>query len=257
MKDFIGERTEYGFGPFSRPIEDRGVAPNLANSLSIEMANAFLYEHATGSIDRVRGGFYARFGKRALDIVLVSLSLPISLPLIGICALALWIEGGHPFYRQTRLGRNGKAFSILKLRTMVRDADAALERHLAAEPALRCEWDAMQKLKVDPRITSVGSFLRSTSLDELPQLLNVLIGEMSLVGPRPMMPEQLAMYGEPAAYFAQKPGITGLWQVSARNANTFAFRQEVDADYDDKVMLKRDLGILVKTISVVLRRTGY
>ncbi|MFS4582219.1 sugar transferase [Phaeobacter sp. C3_T13_0] len=200
---------------------------------------------------------YALFGKRMLDIALVLLTLPITLPLILIAAFALWIEGGSPFYTQDRLGQRGRVFSILKLRTMVRDAECLLERHLASSPALRREWDETQKLKKDPRITPVGRFLRTTSLDELPQLWNVLIGEMSLVGPRPMMPDQLPLYGDATAYFDLKPGITGLWQVSVRNESGFAVRTRADTNYHSDLSFRTDLDLLWRTIGVVLRGTGY
>lgn len=201
-------------------------------------------------------GAYRRAGKRALDVSLVLFTLPFSLPIIGFCALALWIEGGQPFYVQPRIGRAGRIFQILKLRTMTRDADAALVRLLRDDPALRREWDAMQKLRHDPRITRVGRFLRATSLDELPQLYNVLTGEMSLVGPRPMMPDQLALYGEAGDYMDLRPGITGPWQVSTRNANTFSARQEIDRDYNRGLRFGTDLSLLVRTVRVVLNRTG-
>lgn len=200
---------------------------------------------------------YRTTGKRALDVLLVLMSLPFTLPVIALCALALWLEGGSPFYTQQRVGRKGRTFSILKLRTMVRDADAALARILAEDPEMRAEWDSLQKLKNDPRITPVGAFLRATSLDELPQLLNVLKGDMSLVGPRPMMLDQQEMYGDMRAYVAVRPGITGLWQVSARNGNTFAYRNEVDAAYERSLSFGNDVTILAKTVGVVLRGTGY
>jgi lipopolysaccharide/colanic/teichoic acid biosynthesis glycosyltransferase len=132
-----------------------------------------------------------------------------------------------------------------------------LESYLAADPAMREEWDRTQKLKNDPRITRVGNFLRKTSLDELPQFLNVFRGEMSVVGPRPMLPEQLPLYDNPAPYFDMRPGITGQWQVSDRNENSFAHRSTVDAAYHDSLSLALDLRILVRTVGVVLRRTGY
>lgn len=155
-----------------------------------------------------------------------------------------------------RLGKEGKRFSILKLRTMVRNADEVLEDYLASDPEMRREWDEKQKLINDPRVTRVGAALRSTSLDELPQLWNVLTGDMCLIGPRPMMPEQLDMYGNPDHYFALRPGITGLWQISARNENRFSFRNEVDAAYDQKLSLWGDIVIIFKTVGVMLRRTG-
>lgn len=254
MRDFAGGRPELNIRPFGHFPSD------VIAQAETAPASVVLPETAGDASLRGRSnprGLYARLGKRVLDVCVVILSIPFAVPLILFCAVALWLEGGKPFYRQPRLGQGGKVFSILKLRTMVQDADAVLERYLMADPEVRAEWDEMQKLKNDPRITRLGRLLRSTSLDELPQLWNVFVGEMSLVGPRPMMPDQLPLYGRPDAYFAQRPGITGLWQVSARNGNTFAFRNEIDANYDRDVVLRRDLGLLFKTVSVVLRRTGY
>lgn len=204
-----------------------------------------------------RPGVYRAFGKRLLDILLIVIGLPLMLPVTLICALALWLEGGQPFYRQKRLGQGGRRFHIWKLRTMRRDADRVLENLLASDPDLRAEWDLTQKLKEDPRITPVGAVLRKTSLDEVPQFWNVLKGEMSVVGPRPMMPEQLPLYPDPRAYFANLPGITGQWQVSDRNENSFAHRATVDAAYDAELSLLTDMKILFRTVGVVLKRTGY
>lgn len=208
-------------------------------------------------LSRPAHGIYRRVGKRLLDIVFVLATLPVSVPLIAFCAIALWFEGGSPFYRQDRLGKNGARFPILKLRTMVRDADERFAALLDSDPALREEWETTQKLKRDPRITPIGAVLRATSLDELPQLWNVLKGEMSLVGPRPMMPEQLPLYGDARAYFAVRPGITGLWQVSKRNEDQFSVRSRVDAQYYSDMSLTFDMGLLIKTVGVVLRQTGY
>ncbi len=202
-------------------------------------------------------GVYAGFVKRLFDIFFVLLALPAAVPIILICALALRIEGGRAFYTQPRLGRGGRRFSIYKLRTMVPDADAKLERLLRENAALRAEWESTQKLKKDPRITIVGDFLRKTSLDELPQLWNVLVGDMSIVGPRPMLPQQLPLYRLPEAYFSLRPGITGLWQVSARNEKGFDYRADMDAEYCNELGLVADLSILLQTVGVVLRRTGY
>lgn len=206
---------------------------------------------------RGRKGVYAAAGKRALDLFLVLASLPIALPIIVFAALALWVESGVPFYYQDRLGRYGRRFRLFKLRTMVRNADQCLQEHLDRDPALRREWDETQKLKQDPRITPVGRILRMTSLDELPQLWNVFTGEMSLVGPRPMMPEQLKLYGDASAYFAVKPGLTGLWQVSSRNESSFASRAQADADYLRAMGLPLDLKLIWRTVGVVARGTGY
>lgn len=203
------------------------------------------------------GGAYSTSGKRVLDLLLVLVSLPVTLPLVAMCAAALWLEGGQPFYTQARLGRGGRRFRILKLRTMVCDADQLLQHYLATDPALRREWNETQKLKNDPRITRVGRFLRTTSLDEVPQLWNVAKGDMSLVGPRPMMPEQLPLYGDARAYFALRPGITGVWQVSVRNEGSFATRARADADYRRGLSLGRDLSLIWRTAGVVLKGTGY
>lgn len=200
---------------------------------------------------------YRQFGKPVLDLIFLLAALPVTLPIILLCALALWFEGGQPFYRQARLGKDGRIFWIVKLRTMVRDADKLLEQYLDDDPALAEEWRTTQKLRNDPRVTRLGAVLRATSLDELPQLWNVLRGEMSIVGPRPMLPEQLSLYGDPEAYFALRPGLTGLWQVSARNEAEFSDRAWLDATYYADLSCRVDIALLLRTVGVVLRRTGY
>lgn len=262
MKDFYQDgvaaarlRHDPGFSVWAAALPLPLPAPANVNS-------PFLNKAGRGRNRRLarqappRRNWYLRHGKRVLDTVLILLSLPVSLPVIAICALALWIEGGQPFYWQVRLGQGCRKFSIVKMRTMVRDADARLADYLERDPALRSEWETTQKLKKDPRVTRVGAVLRATSLDELPQLWNVLKGEMSLVGPRPMMPEQLPLYGNPDAYFAVRPGITGMWQVSARNESRFAYRSEVDAVYYRTATIWRDLVLMVRTLGVMVRRTG-
>ncbi|MDF3414217.1 sugar transferase [Sulfitobacter sp. M57] len=247
MKDNLTNSADFGIFPFSNgtTFGDSAVAhPSQVwdAALAAKPGPINLYRH---------------LGKRVMDILFVLLTLPFSLPIIGLSALALWLSGGTPFYTQQRLGADGKQFSIFKLRTMVANADQVLEDYLAKDPEMRREWDEIQKLRNDPRITPLGHFLRKTSMDELPQLFNVLFGDMSLVGPRPMMPEQLEMYGDPTHYNAVKPGITGLWQVSARNSERFTYRNEVDSAYERSLTLKLDLTILFKTIGVVLRPTGH
>lgn len=200
--------------------------------------------------------FYHRIGKRLLDICLILAAVPVVLPLIVILALYVAIDGGQPFYSQIRIGRDGRCFRIWKFRTMVRDADARLKAHLDANPDARTEWALSQKLRNDPRITPVGRVLRKSSLDELPQLWNVLWGNMSLVGPRPMLVEQRELYPG-TDYYRLRPGITGNWQVSARNASSFADRARYDQDYARAVSFAGDLRILWATVSVVLRGTGY
>lgn len=203
-----------------------------------------------------RKGIYRSYCKRFLDVTLVVLSAPFVLPLIAALAILISQDGGKPFYSQRRVGQGGRLYRLWKLRTMVHGADAKLEAHLAANPEARQEWDATQKLRHDPRITRFGRLLRRTSLDELPQLWNVLIGDMSLVGPRPMMVSQIALYpGE--TYYALRPGITGYWQTSGRNDTTFEARAEYDASYGRDLSLGADLRILARTVGVVLRCTGY
>jgi lipopolysaccharide/colanic/teichoic acid biosynthesis glycosyltransferase len=151
---------------------------------------------------------------------------------------------------------DGRVYRIWKLRTMVHDADARLEAHLRADPSARAEWNSKQKLLDDPRITPMGRILRKSSLDELPQLLNVVRGEMSLVGPRPMMVSQQRLYPG-RDYYRLRPGLTGLWQISDRNASTFADRAKFDAVYNRTLSFGLDFGILISTIRVVIRGTGH
>ncbi len=204
----------------------------------------------------LRGGLYRRVAKRALDTLLVILALPAVLPLVAVLALAVRRDGGPAFFTQERVGRGGRTYRIWKLRSMVVDAEARLEAYLAADPAARAEWDATQKLKSDPRITRFGRLIRSSSLDELPQLWNVLRGDMSLVGPRPMMPCQQEIYPG-RAYYRLRPGITGPWQVSQRNETAFAERARFDAGYERELSLATDLRLLAATLRVVLRATGH
>lgn len=199
--------------------------------------------------------FYRRSGKRLLDICMVLLVLPFVLPVMIILVVLVARDGHSPFYRQERLGKGGRVFKLWKLRTMVPDAKLHLERYLSGNDDARREWDAYQKLSRDPRITAIGHLLRKSSLDELPQLWNVLRGDMSLVGPRPMMPEQRPLYPG-HAYYSLLPGITGLWQVSDRNSSTFAQRAEFDAAYEMDVSLATDVRVLTATVGVVLRGTG-
>ena len=205
--------------------------------------------------DPSREGFYRRSGKRLLDISIVLLSLPIVVPVMAILMLLVARDGHSPFYRQERVGRGGRVFTFWKLRTMVPDAKAHLDHYLSDNDEARREWEEYQKLSCDPRITPIGDLLRKSSLDELPQLWNVLKGDMSLVGPRPMMPEQRPLYPG-HAYYTLLPGVTGLWQVSDRNGSTFAQRAEFDAAYAMDVSLATDLRVLFATVGVVLRGTG-
>jgi exopolysaccharide production protein ExoY len=212
--------------------------------------------HARGSRNAgQKPGVYRNVFKRLLDISVILLAAPAVVPVVAGLVIAVACDGGNPFYSQMRVGRGGVAFRMWKLRSMVAGADALLEQHLASDPAARQEWDETQKLQADPRVTRFGRLLRRTSLDELPQLWNVLRGDMSLVGPRPMMVNQQEMYkGE--AYYALRPGITGYWQTAGRNRTSFAARADIDTAYEAELTLATDLRLLVKTVSVVLRGTG-
>lgn len=211
------------------------------------------------SIDEVAAregrGVYGRAGKRLLDLILLALVTPIALPLVAAFAVLASLDGSAPFYSHHRVGRGGRLFTCWKIRTMVPDADARLEEHLASNPCARAEWDASQKLRRDPRITRFGAFLRSTSLDELPQLWNILRGDMAFVGPRPFTPDQTRLY-RGRSYYSLRPGLTGLWQVGDRNDSTFSARALHDARYARDLSLRLDLKILARTALVVLRRTG-
>lgn len=204
---------------------------------------------------RRRRGLYRRFGKRLLDLCLVLIAAPAILAVMLPLVIAVASDGGAPFYTQMRVGRGGRLYRMWKLRSMVPDADQLLAKHLAADEAARAEWSHSQKLRHDPRITAVGRVIRKTSLDELPQLWNVFRGDMSLVGPRPMMDSQRSLY-QGRAYYRLRPGVTGLWQVAARNQSSFAARASFDTLYDRRVSLRHDLGLLAATVAVVCRGTG-
>lgn len=195
--------------------------------------------------------------KRAIDLALAVVLAPLVLILIlPICVLVL-LESGSPVYRHVRVGRGGRIFHCYKIRTMAADADAQLKALLERNQLARAEWAEQFKLKADPRVTHLGRFLRKASLDELPQLWNVLKGEMSFIGPRPIIPEELQLYGEhAAAYLACSPGISGLWQVSGRNDISYEERVLLDERYARHWTLMLDLAILLRTVPVVLKARG-
>jgi lipopolysaccharide/colanic/teichoic acid biosynthesis glycosyltransferase len=201
-------------------------------------------------------GLYRGYLKRTLDILLVLMAAPFVLPVVLLLGLLISRDGGSAFYCQDRIGLGGRTFRLWKLRSMVVDADQKLEAYLASDPAARAEWDQHQKLKQDPRITAVGRLIRKASLDELPQLWNVLVGDMSLVGPRPMMPFQRALYPG-RDYYKLRPGLTGFWQISDRNHTTFAARAAYDTQYRRRLSLATDLYVMLATVWVVIRGTGY
>jgi lipopolysaccharide/colanic/teichoic acid biosynthesis glycosyltransferase len=202
-----------------------------------------------------------RAAPRAWDLAQRALALLLFvfvLPLMLLTALAVLLQDGGPIlFRHRRIGLDGQAFGCLKFRTMGVDAQERLAELLARSADAREEWARDQKLRHDPRITAVGHFLRKTSLDELPQLFNVMAGEMNLVGPRPIVESEIARYGRRFhSYRAVKPGITGLWQVSGRNDVAYATRVALDSLYARRRSLRLDLWILVMTVPAVLTRQG-
>lgn len=201
-------------------------------------------------------GIYGAFLKRTLDILAVAILAIPALVLVLVAAVFVARDGKSPFYIQRRLGRQGRAFKMVKLRSMVADADALLADYLANNPVEARQWHEKQKLLNDPRITKVGHFIRKTSLDELPQLWNVLVGDMSLVGPRPIMVDQKPLYPS-AAYYDLRPGITGPWQVSSRNESSFVERAGFDASYLSNLSFRKDAEIMFRTVGVVVKATGH
>jgi exopolysaccharide production protein ExoY len=195
--------------------------------------------------------------KRAFDVILAVPLLIIFSPLFVVSSMLVAMDGGPVIYGHKRVGHAGRTFPCYKFRTMIMDAPDILDEYLALHPTAAVEWQQCQKLDTDPRITGIGQLLRRTSLDEVPQLLNVIRGEMSLVGPRPVTETELSRYGEHASsYMAARPGMTGLWQVSGRNRLSYAERVALDMEYLRTQSLWRDFVILFKTVKVLIIGDG-
>lgn len=196
--------------------------------------------------------------KRGFDVSTALVALALLLPLFLLVALAIWmVDGGSPFYSHNRLGRGRKNFGCLKFRTMRVDSQQALDRHLADNPAALAEWNLTRKLKDDPRITPIGHLLRKSSVDELPQLINIVRGDMSIVGPRPIVEAEIEKYGDASlAYFAVRPGLTGAWQVSGRSDTTYDERVRLDRHYVEHRSFVGDLVIIFRTIPAVFMVKG-
>lgn len=195
---------------------------------------------------------------RAFDVVIAALALLFAAPLLVVVAIAVKMaDGGPALFGHERIGAGGRTFRCLKFRSMVVDADVRLARLLEADPAARSEWMRDHKLRRDPRITAIGEFLRKSSLDELPQLFNVLRGEMSIVGPRPIVAAEAPRYGDRFAWYCRvRPGITGLWQVSGRNNTTYRRRVAMDTVYARNKSLWWDAKIVFLTVPAVLFARG-
>jgi exopolysaccharide production protein ExoY len=199
-----------------------------------------------------------RIGKRSLDVGVAGTALFLLLPLLLLIGLLVWAaDRRSPIFRHMRIGRGGRSFGCLKFRSMVTNGDAVLRAHLAGNPSAQREWYETHKLTNDPRVTPLGLVLRKTSLDELPQLVNVLRGEMSLVGPRPIVSAEVERYGATfATCFSVTPGVTGLWQVSGRSDCSYAERVALDLDYATRWSFSRDIAIMLRTIPAVLAQRG-
>ena len=224
-----------------------------ASTAYMERGSTFASSTIVADITHSPSRFYY-IEKRILDIVLATIGLIALLPVFLVIGLCIKLDdGGKVLYFREMLGLRGRGYTILKFRTMIPDADAYLERH----PELKLEYQKNMKLQKDPRITRLGSFLRKTYLDELPQLFNVLAGQMSLVGPRSIPAHELALYGEYARKrLAVKPGITGPWQISENRYTSYDERVPLDMQYIDNRSILLDLIILLKTLRVFIVRTG-
>ncbi|MDY3122952.1 MAG: undecaprenyl-phosphate galactose phosphotransferase WbaP [[Actinobacillus] rossii] len=235
------------------------VIPNMRGIplYGTDMSLLFSHEMLLLRINNNLAKRFSRILKRTMDIF-GSLTIITALsPVLLTLYFLIKKDGGNAIYGHPRIGRNGKEFKCLKFRSMVVNSKEVLEHLLATDPEAKAEWDKDFKLRNDPRITKVGAFIRKTSLDELPQLFNVLKGEMSLVGPRPIIKDELERYEEDVDYYLMaKPGMTGLWQVSGRNDVDYETRVYFDSWYVKNWSLWNDIAILFKTVNVVLRRDG-
>ena len=193
-----------------------------------------------------------------MDLIICICALIFLMPLLVVIAMFVFVSDPGPvFFAHRRIGRDGQSFSCFKFRSMVTDAEQRLQQHLASDPIARAEWIKDHKLKSDPRITKIGDLLRRSSIDELPQLFNVLRGDMSIVGPRPIVRDEVVRYGRYFAdYCRTKPGITGLWQISGRNDVSYRRRVALDTTYSKTRSLGFDLRIMLLTIPAVLAARG-
>ncbi len=238
---------------------------SAANDVEIESPDADHWPSSTVSVSTIapkeitEGGFGPARStmKRLTDIVIASAMIAFFAPLMAIIYILVRADGGPGIFIQKRIGKDGALFPCFKFRSMSPDAEQRLQRLLVVNEQCRREWDTERKLRNDPRITRLGLFLRRKSLDELPQLFNVLRGEMSLVGPRPITPDEAAKYGANIGYYMRtRPGLTGAWQVSGRNDLSYEQRVALDVDYATNWRWPRDFAILFRTVGVVLSGRG-
>jgi len=201
---------------------------------------------------------YQEVFKRFFDLTLAILILPITLPILLVLMVLIKISSRGPaVFKSERIGIGGSRFQCLKLRTMCVHAEEKLQVVLRKNPTLRAEWEKDHKLKKDPRITKVGRVIRALSLDEIPQIFNVIKGEMSFVGPRPIVEAEISKYGKSYKYYTRvKPGITGIWQINGRNDTTYENRVAMDKHYSQSLNFLTDLKIIIKTVPAALSKKG-
>jgi undecaprenyl-phosphate galactose phosphotransferase len=249
LSEQIKQKHEVIFVPL---MDDYDLTHSHIYELSNTRTNLIVYQNRLKSR-------YRKIFQQTYNYILAVILLPLILPLIGIFAILIKRESEGPvFFAHHRIGQDGKTIPTYKFRSMYKDAEERLKRLLEEDPAAKEEWEKSYKLKDDPRVTKIGSFLRRTSLDELPQIFNVLRGEMNFVGPRPVIQEEIEKYYKEDAeyYFMVKPGITGLWQVSGRSDTDYEFRVATDKWYVSNWSLWLDIIILLKTVKVVLKKDG-
>jgi exopolysaccharide production protein ExoY len=256
-------------------LSHRGVVGDLLSDSDPRSQSTLISEHPTPSprrptwvIERYAPGLEAsrltvqkppkaRRRKRLMDLTLAAVLIGFSAPVMALIALAVSLDGGPALYAHRRVGPDGQFFRCWKFRSMVTNGDAVFHRLLVEDDGARQEWEACFKLRSDPRVTPIGKFLRAFSLDELPQLFNVVAGTMSLVGPRPIVEAEIERYGPGfAAYCSCRPGITGLWQVHGRSDVDYSRRVDLDQRYARQWSLYLDFAILMKTVIVITRRVG-
>jgi lipopolysaccharide/colanic/teichoic acid biosynthesis glycosyltransferase len=256
--------VDYETGPLKRKTESANVASHVESGRISSLHVVTVDRRASTRVQipvfvpatREKGRFYGIL-KRGFDIVGASAAIIVFSPLIAGIVVCAYASSGSALFKHRRVGRGGRVFSCLKFRTMVPNADQVLQNLLNSNREIKEEWLRDHKLRDDPRVTRLGKFLRRTSLDELPQLWNVLRGEMSLVGPRPVVPDELRRYGNKITTFlSAPPGITGLWQVSGRNDMDYRRRVALDVCYVRSQSLLLDIYILGKTLPVVFARRG-
>lgn len=222
-----------------------------------EVVNIFRHDTVLLKLQNNINNRRARLTKRGFDLFFAGLALVLLSPLLLVVYLIIWSDGGNPIYPHRRIGKDGHAFNCLKFRSMKVNSDDILNKHLAKNTAAQLEWDENRKLSSDPRITKIGSFIRKTSLDELPQLLNVIRGEMSIVGPRPIVAAETSKYGEYLPYYmTMVPGITGLWQSSGRSNTSYKERVLLDVWYSRNWSVWHDLVIVLRTFPALFSPSG-